>query len=352
MKKKHTVRLAILGTGGMANIHAGQFQKNPAVKLIAACDVNAERAAAFAAKHAIPEIHTDAAAMLKKSDIDAVSIVTPDAFHAPLSIQCLRAGKHVLCEKPLAVHYPEARKMAQAAKKAGVINMVNFSYRSWPAIQGAAAAVQKGRVGELRHVEASYLQAWLVCKTWGDWRTTPAFLWRLSSRHGSLGVLGDVGVHIVDFATYPAGPVANVFCRLKTFDKAKNNRIGEYTLDANDSAVLQMEFKNGALGTIHATRWCPGHTNRLFLRVSGTKGTVEIDSDRSTDSYRICAGRDVNTAAWKEVKVPPTPDNYQRFIRSILTGTQDQPDFARGAEIQKVLDAGFASDAERRVIAV
>lgn len=352
MKKKRTIRLAILGTGGMAQMHAEQFQKNPAVKLIAACDVNAERVAEFAAKHSIPETYTDAAAMLKKSDIEAVSIVTPDAFHASLSIQCLRAGKHVLCEKPLAVHYPDAKKMTQVAKKAGVINMVNFSYRNWPAIQGVAAVVQKGTLGEIRHVEASYLQAWLVSKAWGDWRTTPAFLWRLSTRHGSLGVLGDVGVHILDFATYPAGPVANVFCRLKTFDKAKGNRLGEYTLDANDSAVLQVEFKNGALGTIHATRWCPGHSNRLFLRISGTKGTVEIDSERTTEGYRLCTGSDVNAAIWKEVKARPTPNNYQRFIRSILTGVQDQPDFARGAEIQKVLDSAFQSDAEKAIIKI
>lgn len=164
------------------------------------------------------------------------------------------------------------------------------------------------------------------------------------------GVLGDVGVHIVDFTTFAAGPIASVYCRLKSFAKARRNRIGEYVFDANDSAVLNIEFKNGALGTIHTTRWCGGHSNRLFLRIAGTKGTVEIDSDRSTSAYRICAGENLDTGTWVSVEVPSTPNNYQRFIRSILTGKQDQPDFARGAEVQKVLDACIVSNEEERPI--
>jgi predicted dehydrogenase len=212
--------------------------------------------------------------------------------------------------------------------------------------------VRRGVIGEIRHVEASYLQAWLASKIWGDWRTTSAWLWRLSSKHGSKGVLGDIGVHIVDFATFPAGPIKSVYCRLKAFDKAKGNQIGEYKLDANDSAVLTVEFANGALGTIHTTRWCGGHANRLFLKIAGTKGTIEIDSEKTTSGYRICAGKDLDTAQWKDVVVKPTPNNYQRFIKSILTGVQDQPDFARGAEVQKVLDACFTSDTAGKPIKV
>ena len=346
------VRLAIIGTGGMANNHAQRYQEIPGCQVVACADVSRERAEAFATKYNIPAAFDSVDELLAKATFDAVSIVTPDAYHAELSIQCLKAGKHVLCEKPLALNYADAKKMVAAAKKASVINMVNLSYRDWPAIQAVASVVQAGAIGEIRHVEANYLQSWLASKIWGDWRTAPQWLWRLSSKHGSRGVLGDVGVHIVDFATFPAGPIKSLYCKLKTFPKAPGNRIGEYVLDANDSAVMTVEFANGALGTIHTTRWSGGHANRLFLKISGTLGTVEIDSERSTSSYKFCAGQDLDKAQWITVEVKPTPSNYQRFVESIRTGVQDQPDFARGAAVQKVLDACIDSDTKNMPVKV
>lgn len=356
MKKNNTrkkpVRLAIIGTGGMGNTHAKAFREIAGCELVAAVDVNLTRAREFASAHGIPYAFATTREMLAETDFDAVSIVTPDGLHAPLAIQCLAAGKHVLCEKPLALNHAEAMTMVASARKSGCVNMVNFSYRNWPCIHAVAALVQKGALGEIRHVEASYLQAWLVSKAWGDWRTSPAWLWRLSTKHGSKGVLGDVGVHIVDFATHPAGPVKRVYCRLKTFDKAPKNRIGEYKLDANDSAVMTVEFASGAIGTIHTTRWVGGHANRLFLKISGTLGTVEIDSEKSTDGYRICVGADIDKAVWREVVARAAPSNYERFIASIRTGRREQPDFARGAEVQRVLDACFESDAAGIPVAV
>ena len=346
------VRLAIIGTGGMGNTHAKAFREIAGCKLVAAVDVDRKRATEFCGAHGIPHAFASTDEMLAGADVNAVSIVTPDGLHAPLALQCLAAGRHVLCEKPLALNHAEAMTMVAAARRAGLVNMVNFSYRNWPCIQAVSEMVRAGGIGEIRHVEASYLQAWLVSKAWGDWRTTPAWLWRLSSRHGSKGVLGDIGVHIVDFATYPAGPVARVYCRLKTFAKAPGNSIGDYTLDANDSAVMTVEYASGALGTIHTTRWMGGHANRLFLKISGTRGTVEIDSEKSTDGYRICAGGDLDKANWREVAVPPTPSNYERFIGNILTGRSEQPDFARGAEVQRVLDACFESDRAGRPVDV
>lgn len=348
--KRKTTRIALLGTGSMANVHATKFRAIPGCEIVAAADVDLSRAEEFAAKHHIPAAFAGVDDLLKKTACDAVAIVTPDAFHTPLALACLKAGKHVLCEKPLALNYPDAKRMVAAARRTGAVNMVNFSYRDWPAIQAVAAVVRRGGIGEVRHVEASYLQAWLASKIWGDWRTSPSWLWRLSSGHGSKGVLGDVGVHIVDFATFPVGAIASVHCRLKTFPKAAGNRIGGYRLDANDSAVLSVEFKNGALGTIHTTRWCGGHANRLFLKIAGTKGTVEIDSDRATDSYRICAGKDLDTSVWRDVAAGAVPSNHERFVRAIRAGRHDQPDFARGAEIQKVLDACFVSDAKKQPV--
>jgi len=353
MRAKQLVRVAIVGTGAMANVHAQQFKSIPHCKISAACDVDASRVAEFAQHHGIEKTYTKIEDLLEDDSCDAVSIITPDSSHTPLSLVALAAGRHVLCEKPLALNYRDAEKMVKAAEKSGLVNMVNFTYRNWSCLHGAAAAIADGTIGEIRHVEASYLQAWLVSKAWGDWRISPTWLWRLSSAHGSKGVLGDVGVHILDFVTYSAGAIRNVNCRLRAFPKAPNNKIGEYTLDANDSAVMHVEFAHGALGVVHMSRWIAGHPNRIFLKIAGTKGCLEIDSDRSTNSFRICAGRNVDKAKWVEKQCKPVPTNHQKFIDAIRKSNPDvQPDFARGAEVQKILDACFKSDSTRKTISV
>jgi len=118
--------------------------------------------------------------------------------------------------------------------------MVNLSYRNVPALQKAAQMVRDGAIGTIRHFEASYLQSWLTQPAWGHWDREPQWLWRLSTKHGSKGVLGDVGIHILDFATFIAGMDATqVSCLLQTFDKAPGGQIGDYVLDANDSATMQ-----------------------------------------------------------------------------------------------------------------
>ncbi|MBU3664772.1 MAG: Gfo/Idh/MocA family oxidoreductase [Chthoniobacterales bacterium] len=352
-KPRHTkkVRLAIVGTGGMANFHAGEFLKDKGVELVAVCDIDAGRAREFAAKHSpSAAVFTDFGRLLREVKPDAVSNVTPDSLHAPLTLRAIAAGCHVFCEKPLATDYPAARKMARAAVKAGLVNMVNFSYRNAPAIQMARELVREGKLGDIVHVEASYLQSWLTAKAWGDWKTNPAWLWRLSSKHGSKGVLGDIGVHIIDFATFPVGPVRSANARLKTFTSLKGKKRGAYTLDANDSALVTVEFANGALGAIHATRWATGQANSLLLRLHGTKGGLRIDLDKSTDSLEVCLGPDIDKFAWKTVKAPAVPTTYQRFISAVRCGRNGQPDFIRGAEIQKILDACFVSDEAGRTV--
>ncbi len=347
------IKLAIVGTGGMAGGHADWFQnKIKGCTVTACCDVVPGRAQAFAEKFKIPAYYTDMDEMLGSEELDAISNVTPDRFHAPISLKAIAHGLHVLCEKPLATCYADARAMAVAARKKGVINMINLSYRNSSAIHRAAQLVQDGKIGRVLHFEASYLQSWLVSKAWGDWRVGDNWGWRLSTQHGSKGVLGDIGVHIVDFATYPAGDVRNVHCRLKTFDKAPGGKIGKYVLDANDSAVITVELANGALGVIHTSRWATGHLNSLRLEIHGDKGALQVNLDESSQQIKLCVGKDVDPCKWKTVTVPQTPSIYQRFIKSIQTGKNDQPEFARGAAGQTVLDACFLSDAEDRVVKV
>lgn len=346
------IRVAIIGTGGIAGSHAERFSKTAGCKVVAGCDVDGAKVAAFCAKHAIPQSYTDVDVMLKECKIDAVINATPDRFHAPISLKAIKAGKHVLCEKPLALNYAEAMTMVKAAKAKRVVNMVNFSYRNSPCIHKAHQMIANGELGDIVHVDASYLQSWLVSIQWGDWRTHPGWGWRLSTRHGSMGVLGDIGIHLFDFASYAVGDVKSVSAQLKTFDKLKGKKLGQYVLDANDTALMQVEFKNGALGSFHTTRWATGHLNTIQLLVCGTKGAIRINLDRATDKLDISIGDDLHPAKWKELKCPRTPSMAERFIKSIKTGKNDQPDFQRGADVQKVLDACFKSNKSGKRVAV
>lgn len=344
MPKDSLIKVAIVGTGGMAHSQARAFKAIPGVELSAACDIVPGKAVAFAEEFAIPRAYEDLDKLLANENVDVVTVVTPDAAHAEASLKVIAQGKHVMCEKPLATNYADALRMAEAAKASGKINMVNLSYRNASAIQKAHQLVKEGVLGRILHVEASYLQSWLSSKVWGDWRSGSNWLWRLSTQHGSGGVLGDIGVHILDFATFVAGDLRTVTCQLKTFPKIENERIGEYVLDANDSAVINVTFANGALGTIHTSRWATGHANSLRLRVFGDKASLVVDLDESYTSLKICQGEDVDTVKWKTLRCGRTPNNFQRFIHSIRTGVNDQPDFARGALVQKWLDASWASD--------
>jgi predicted dehydrogenase len=342
------VRVAIIGTGGMAGLQFKGFSQIPECEVVAACDVDAAKAGAFAEKHGIPRHFGDLDMLFRECAVDAVTNVTPDRFHAPVSIHALHAGKHVLCEKPLAMNYKEAMDMVETAESRGLINMVNLTYRNSAALQKARELVSAGDLGEIVHVDMAYLQSWLVSTAWGDWRTNPTWLWRLSKAHGSTGVLGDLGIHAVDFASFPVGRITQVNARLKAFREFKGDTHADYTLDANDTALIHVEFENGALGTIHTTRWATGYLNTIQLRVFGAKGALRIDLDKSWDKFEVSLGEDMQKAVWREIECPPTPTNYRRFIDSILQGMNDQPDFRRGAEVQKVLDACHLSD-ERRM---
>jgi predicted dehydrogenase len=342
------MRLLVLGCGGMAANHARGFAEVAGVEIVAAVDTDARRLAAFRAAHRIPRGFPRLEEALDWGGFDACTNVTPDAAHHPTTMPLLAAGKHVLCEKPLATTAAHAAEMAAAAAAAGVVGMVNLSYRQVPALEEAARLVAAGAIGAVRHIEASYLQSWLLQPAWGDWRTMDAWLWRLSTAHGSKGVLGDVGIHILDFATHAAGEaVAEVACRLAVFDKAPGGRIGAYTLDANDSAVMQVRLAGGAIGTVTATRMAAGHLNDLRLRLYGTAGGLEVAFERGESRLRGCLAGDLGAAAWADLPAPPVPTIYARFAAAVRGEGPAEPGFARGAALQRVLDAAEASAADR-----
>lgn len=333
------IRLLILGTGGMARSHAMAYSKIDGVTIVAGVDGRSEVLATFCNEFDIEHQFSTLGDALEWGEFDAVSNVTPDAVHYVTTMALLAEKKHVLCEKPLAVNYEHANEMAQCASHTGVVNMVNLSYREVPALQKAAQMVADGTIGQVRHFEASYLQSWLTQAAWGDWKTESQWLWRLSTAHGSNGVLGDVGIHILDFVTFAAGSMpVDLNCKVKTFEKAAGNKIDEYVLDANDSFVMHAELQNGALGTISATRFASGHHNDLRLRLYGEKGGLEVLFEQSNSRLNACLGEGLVSQLWMQIDTKPVVSNYQRFIDAIRECKPAQPDFDQGARLQYWLD--------------
>ncbi len=346
-------RLLILGTGAMARSHAERFALMPGCTVVAAVDTNAERARDFAAGFGIPTAFGSLSDAVAWGEFDAAINVTPDGAHMATTLELIAAGKGVLCEKPLAMNHADALAMTEAAEAAGRINMVNFTYRNASALQMARRMVDAGEIGEVRHVQASYLQSWLTGRHWGDWRTEERWLWRLSSAHGSKGVLGDIGVHILDFVTFgTALDVVALHARMRTFDKADGGVIDVYKLDVNDSVAMTAEFSNGALGVIHISRYATGKANDLDLMIHGEKGALKIWANSLDSNLEVCLGADIETQTWRPLYCPPTPRNEERFIIALLSGVNGDPSFRRAAEVQKLLDLASVSDAEGRRVAV
>lgn len=347
------MRLLILGTGRMAGAHAEAFSKIAGVTIAACVDLDEKRALAFAKDHGIAAAYTSLSDAIACTDVDAVTNCTPDAAHFATTMDVLNAGLHVFCEKPLATHYEDAATMAREAAERGVIHGVNLTYRNVSALQTAKTLIAEGRLGAIRHFEASYLQSWLTQPAWGDWRTDPTWLWRLSQSHGSLGVLGDVGVHIFDFVTFAAGQnVRSLTGQLATFDKAKGGRIGEYVLDANDSFSSTVTLEGGATGVVHASRFASGSLNDLKLRIYGDKGGLRVSNTGAFGTLEICEGEHLEAGLWETLPLEPVRTNFERFADAVQNGTEMEPDFDVGARLQAVLDGVFLADEKGRQISL
>lgn len=342
------MRLVVLGTGRMAAKHAKGFAAIDGVTLVGAVDTNADNLCAYCDEHGIARRFASLDEALDWGEFDAVTNVTPDAVHHPTTLKAIAAGKHVFCEKPLATSYPLALEMVEAAEAAGLINMVNLTYRNVAELHKARELIAAGVIGTVRHIEASYLQGWVAGCDWSDPSIAGPWLWRLSTRHGSAGTLGDIGIHILDLTTFAAGTdIASMTCRLQTFKKVEGDRLGDYVLDAHDSFIISAEFDNGAIGVIHASRWAAGHANDQRLRIWGEKGGLELAHGHWGTQLRLCVGDDIPAGTFRDVAAAPVPTNYERFAEAVRTGIQTEPSFRHAAELQKVLDLAFVADRDR-----
>ena len=331
----------------MAGAHAKAFARIAGVKLVGCVDIRLETAEAFAKDHQIPAAFDSFGAALQSIEFDAVTNCTPDGVHFETTMLAIRAGKHVFCEKPLATRFEDAAHMAIEAERAGLIHGINLTYRNVSALQAARALILSGRIGAVRHFEASYLQSWLTQPAWGDWRTDPTWLWRLSKQHGSLGVLGDIGIHIFDFTTFTVSDeVRTLTGQLATFAKASGNVIGAYTLDANDSFSATVTLGGGATGVVHASRFASGNLNALSLQVFGDRGALKLTNAGDLGTLEICEGDNLEVARWVPVPLAHVPTNYERFAAAVQENTPMEPDFHIGARLQAVLDGVFHSEAQ------
>ncbi|MEV1019463.1 Gfo/Idh/MocA family oxidoreductase [Streptomyces sp. NPDC050264] len=348
-------------------------------RLAAVCgrDGSAVRAAADRLGWAAAE--TDWRVLIERDDVDLVDICTPGDSHAEIAIAALEAGKHVLCEKPLANSVEEAEAMtevAQQAQQRGLVAMTGFNYRRVPAIALARRMVADGRIGTLRHVRVSYLQDWLV---------DPAFplTWRLQKPYAGSGALGDLGAHAVDLAQYVAGePVAGVSALTETFVRerpvlegasvglsaAGGGALGQVTVD--DAALFTGRFASGALASFEATRFATGRKNALKVELNGERGSLYFELERLNELYFHDQTEPGVSAGFRRILVTEPEHPYleawwppghglgyehtfahqaRDLVHAIAEGTAPAPSFADGLQVQRVLAAVEESAAKNSV---
>lgn len=286
---KKKVNVAMVGAQFMGKTHSNAWRKvgmffdlpvEPVMKVM--CGKFPEELG-VAGKYGWAETSLNWKEVVKRDDIDIVDICTPNALHLPIAVEAAKAGKHVVCEKPLANTLKEANQMLAAVKKAGIKHMCGFSYRFAPAVVTIKNMIQKGELGEIFHFRAAYQQDWIV---------DPDFpmVWRLKKKHTGSGALGDIGAHITDLCQYLVGPVDEVCGTMQTFIKKRRvsdrdtgisakghkTRGAKYdTVDVDDAAVYVGRIKGAnTLATFEATRFAPGRRNYNSIEIYGSKGSV------------------------------------------------------------------------------
>ena len=321
-------------------------------------------------------VETDWRALVARDDVDLVDVCTPGDTHAEIAIAALEAGKHVLCEKPLANTVAEARAMVAAAATArthGIRSMVGFTYRRVPAIALARQLVQQGRVGEIRHVRAQYLQDWLVDPE------TP-LTWRMQKDRAGSGALGDTGAHIIDLTHFVTGErITGVSATTETFVHERplpgaarglsaEAGTGRGAVTVDDAAIFLARLSGGALATFEATRFATGRKNSIRLEINGSRGSIAFDFEDMNVLQVYDAGASAGEAGFTRVIVTEPTHPYVEhwwpaghglgyehgfthqaadLIDAIARGADPTPSFSDGLAVQEVLAAVELSAAER-----
>jgi predicted dehydrogenase len=348
---------------------AGRFFDLPlAPELAVLCGRDAAAAGAAAQKLGWRSVETDWKQLLTRDDVGLIDVCTPGDTHAEIAVAALAAGKHVLCEKPLANTVDEARAMTAAAERAragGVRSMVGFNYRRVPAVALARRLVAEGRLGQIRHVRACYLQDWIV---------DPEFplVWRLQADRAGSGALGDIGAHIVDMAQFVTGDrLAGVSALTETFVKERplpaassglsaSGSVERGPVTVDDAALFLGRFAGGAVASFEATRFATGRKNAIRLEVNGSTGSLAFDFESMNELAFYDGTEDPQVAGFRRILVTEPSHPYvgawwppghglgyeHSFTHEVVdllgdlaAGRDPVPSFADGLQVQLVLDA-------------
>ncbi len=385
-----TVNVALIGQGFMGRSHSnawGQVAKffKPPIKPVmhTVFGQPEENPQAFAANWGWQNASTDWEALVKSREIGLVDVVTPNYMHAPVAKAAILAGKHVACEKPIAGTLSDAREMVEAAKRANVKTFVWFNYRRCPAVALAHQLIKQGKLGEIRHVRATYLQ------DWAD-ENVP-LLWRFDKNLAGSGAHGDLNAHIVDMTRFVtgmdivevAGAIAETFIKKRKIPtsvsaggiasgRAGADQWGEVTVD--DAVLFLARFSNGAVASFEAARQATGNQNRNTFEINGTKGALKFDFERMNELLFYDATLPRAVQGWTNIMVTHGGDhpyvanwwpdahiigyehgfvNQAYDILRVLAGekpTVPIPDFEDAYYTQRVLEAALVSAAERRPV--
>src|SRR6185437_13343271 len=364
------LNLGMIGYGFMGKAHSNAYAKvnhffdlqyRPILKAV--CARSADKAKAFAETWGYESVETDWRKLIERKDIDVIDICTPNNTHAEIAIAAAKAGKMILCEKPLSMTGPEGLKMIEAVEKAKVPNMVWYNYRRVPAVMLAKQLIDEGRLGRIFHYLAKFLQDWTINP---ELPQGGAALWRLDVAAAGSGVTGDLLAHCIDTALWLNGNLDTVSAMTETFVKErKHNLTGKVEkVGIDDAAIFMGRFHNGSLASFESTRYARGHKALYTFEINGENASIFWDLH---DLHRLqyFDHRDQGIVrGWRSIHVSDSDHPYMGnwwvpglqigyehsfvhqvadFLKSLETGKPAQPTFREAYHTQLVLDAITAS---------
>ncbi|MFM9278765.1 Gfo/Idh/MocA family protein [Paenibacillus jiagnxiensis] len=382
------LRIGMIGYKFMGKAHSNAYRSLPmffpqALKpeMSVICGRNDEAVKQAAQQLGWQSSSTDWKELVGREDIDLIDINAPSDAHKEIAIAAAQAGKHIFCEKPLALSLKDAREMLDAAEKAGIKHMVGFNYRFSPAVRLAKRLIDSGRLGKIYHFRAWFLQ---------DWIMDPDFplVWRLQKDVAGSGSHGDLGAHLIDLAHFLVGGMDEVIGMSETFIKerplaaemtglsakgsaASDAPRGEVTVD--DATLFLARFENGALGSFESTRFAAGHRSTNAFEINGSLGSVKFDFERMNELEVYFASDDEDVQGFRRVLATDPAHDYAEawwppghtigfehtFIHEVLElssaieeDRQPEPSFHDGVRCQAVLEAVERSIDERRWVKI
>ena len=367
---KKPLNIGMIGYGFMGRTHSNAYAKvnhffdleyQPVLKAI--CARNGERAQAFADQWGYESVETDWRKLIERDDIDAVDICTPNNLHHEIAIAAAKAGKMILCEKPLAMDVEQGEEMCKAVEEAGVANTVWYNYRRVPAVTLAKQLIDEGKLGKIFHYRAVFLQDWTISE---ELPQGGEALWRLDAAAAGSGVTGDLLAHCIDTAIWLNGGISDVSAMTETFIKERvHSATGEkQKVEIDDACAFLAKFDNGSLATFESTRYARGHKALYTFEINGEHASIAWDLH---DLHRLSYfdHRDESTVrGWRSIHVtdgdqpymgqwwvPGLQIGYEHtfvhqvadFLDNLAKGQPTGPTFRDALETQKVCEAVLTS---------